>query len=121
MTIGNCLEGMNKYEKALEYYNKAIIVLKNLKKLQQYSDLKNQPHNYIARIYQKQNLHQKAITYLTGNVNFNEVKKSDLRTYSYLINTIQIKLQSLQGCFPAKTPCLLHFALLPHFLLPILF
>ncbi len=88
MTIGNCLEGMNNYEKALDYYNKALIKLEDLKKIQQYSDLKNQTHNYIARIYQKQNLHQKAIAYIENTINFDKLKKSDLRTYSYLIKTI---------------------------------
>lgn len=88
LTIANSLSGMNNYEKALDYYNKAILKLEDLKKLQQYSDLKNQTHNYIARICQKQNLHQKAIIYLEDNVNFNQLKKSDLLTYSYIINTI---------------------------------
>ena len=88
MTIGNCLEGMNNYEKALDYYNKAILKLKALEKPQQNSELKNQTHNYIARIYQKQNLHQKAIAYIEDAINFDKLKKSDLRTYSYLINTI---------------------------------
>ena len=88
LTIANSLSGINNFEKALEYYNKAILKLEDLKKLPQYSDLKNQTYNYIARIYQKQNLHQKAITYLENNVNFNKLKKSDLKTYSYLIKTI---------------------------------
>jgi signal transduction histidine kinase len=88
MTIGNCLEGMNNYEKALDYYNKAILKIEVLEKPQQNSGLKNQTHNYIARIYQKQNLHQKAIAYLENTINFEKLKKSDLRTYSYLIKTI---------------------------------
>ena len=88
ITIGNCLEGMNNYNKALDYYNKALIKLEDLKQLPQYFNLKNQIHNYIAKIYQIQSLHQKAITYLEDNVNFNKLKKSDLRTYSYLLNTI---------------------------------
>ncbi len=88
MTIGNCLEGMNNYEKALDYYNKAILKLKALEKPQQNSELKNQTHNYIARIYQKQNLHQKAIAYIEDAINFDKLKKSDLRTYSSIINTI---------------------------------
>lgn len=33
-------------------------------------------------------MHQKAISYLEDNVNFNQLKKSDLLTYSYIINTI---------------------------------
>ncbi|CAN1551189.1 NarQ Signal transduction histidine kinase, nitrate/nitrite-specific [Flavobacteriaceae bacterium] len=88
MTIGNCLEGMNNYEKALDYYNKAILKIEALEKPQQNSELKNQTHNYIARIYQKQNLHQKAIAYLENTINFEKLKKSDLRTYSSIINTI---------------------------------
>ncbi len=88
ITIGNCLEGMNNYEKALEYYNKAIHKIDDLEKPLQYSDLKNQTYNNIARIYQKQNLYQKTITYLENNVNFNKLKKSDIKTYSYLIKTI---------------------------------
>lgn len=88
MTIGNCLEGMNNYEKALDYYNKAILKIEALEKPQQNSGLKNQTHNYIARIYQKQNLHQKAIAYIEDAINFDKLKKSDLRTYSSIINTI---------------------------------
>ena len=85
--IGNSLEGMNNYEKALEYYGKALIKANELKNKPKVAS-KALTHNYIAKIYQKQNLHQKAITYLKSNVNFNEVKKSDIRSYSYLINTI---------------------------------
>ena len=88
MTIGNCLEGMNNYEKALDYYNKAILKIEALEKPQQNSELKNQTHNYIARIYQKQNLHQKAIAYLENTINFDKLKKSDLKIYSYIIKTI---------------------------------
>ena len=55
ITIGNCLEGMNNYDKALDYYNKALVKLEDLKQLPQYFNLKNQTHNYIAKIYQKQN------------------------------------------------------------------
>ena len=88
MTIGNCLEGMNNYDKALEYYYKAILKIEALEKPQQNLDLKNSTYNCIARIYQKQNLHQKAIAYLEDTINFDKLKKSDLRTYSYLINTI---------------------------------
>lgn len=88
MTIGICLEGMNNYEKALDYYNKAILKIGALEKLQQYSDLKNHTLNHIARIYQKQNLHQKAIASLEDTINFNKLKKSNLRTYYYLIKTI---------------------------------
>lgn len=88
LTIGNCLEGMNNYEKALDYYNKALVKIEDLKQSPQYFKYKSQTHNYIAKIYQIQSLHQKAITYLEDNVDFNKLKKSDLKIYSYLLKTI---------------------------------
>jgi signal transduction histidine kinase len=108
ITIGNCLEGMNNYDKALDYYNKALVKLEDLKLLPQYFNLKNQTHNYIAKIYQKQSLHQKAITYLEDNVNFNKLKKSSLITYSYVIKTIaysKFKIKDSDGLPLLKEVC----------------
>ncbi len=88
ITIANSLFGMNDYEHSLWYYNKALLKLDDLRKLEQFSSLKTQTHNYIAQVYLKQKLYKKVINYLNNNVNLDEIKKTDLKTYSYVINTI---------------------------------
>jgi signal transduction histidine kinase len=88
ITLANSLAGMNKYEKALKYYDKALLKLEELKKLPQYSILKAQAQNYIAQIYQKQNSPQKAIDYLDKNINLKKLKAEDLKMYCYIKNTL---------------------------------
>lgn len=88
LTIANALFGMNNYDKSLIYYNKALIKLEELKKLKQYNELKTQTYNYIAKVYHKKKLYQKVIEYLKINVNLIKIKKTDLKTYSHVVNTI---------------------------------
>ena len=86
--IANSLIGMNKNEKALEYYNKALEKTYHIQDANYKLTFKASTYNYIAQVYQKQNQHQKAINYLEDNINFREIKEADLKTYSYIINTI---------------------------------
>ena len=86
--IANSLIGMNKNEKALEYYYKALEKTYDIQDANYKLTFKASTYNYIAQVYQKQNQHQKAINYLEDNINFKEIKKADLKTYSYVINTI---------------------------------
>lgn len=88
ITLANSLAGMNRDEKALEYYNKAVLKLEELKTLPQYFILKAQTQNYIAQIYQKQNRHQKVLNYLESNIQYDLLKKEDVNMYLYVMNTL---------------------------------
>lgn len=86
ITIANSLVGMNKYEKALDYYHKALEKASYLEKGFQLIS-KSSTHNYIAMVYQRHNEHQKTINYINNNIDFKALRKVDLKTYSYLMNT----------------------------------
>lgn len=88
ITLANSLAGMNKNVTALDYYNKALIAVDDLKDLPQFSVLKAQTHNYIALTYQKQNRYQKALEYLSENIELDRLKKEDINMYLYVMNTL---------------------------------
>ena len=87
LTIGNSLVGMNKYEKALEYYEKALIKADELKNNSKVTT-KALTYNYIAKIYQKQNQHKRAIQYLTKGLSDKSLKIIEVKIYCYLINSL---------------------------------
>lgn len=99
ITLANSLSGMNKNETALNYYNKALLEVENLKNIPQFSVLKTQTHNYIALIYQKQNQHQKALDYLNQSIQLDQLKKDDINMYLYVINTIAYSKFKLKDRF----------------------
>jgi len=88
LTLGNSLTGLNNYEKAIEYYKKAIEKTNDLKKDPQYLNLKTQPYNYIADVYQKNLEYKKSITIVNQILQFDNFKKNDIAMYCYLTNTI---------------------------------
>jgi signal transduction histidine kinase len=88
IVIANSLTGMGKNEKALEYYSKALAKTNYFKDADYQLICRASTRNYIAEIYQKLHQHQKAIDYVTTNVNLEELRKTDLKTYCYLLNTI---------------------------------
>ena len=88
ITIANAEVGMNNNKKALEYYKKALQKTDYIEPDYQKIISKASAHNYIAEVYQKQNRHQKVVTYLEKNINFKEIKKIDLKTYCYIRNTL---------------------------------
>lgn len=88
INIANSLVGMKNYSKALQYYEKAIDQINYLESKNQKIICKITTRNYIAQVYSKQRLYQKSISYLRHNVKFSEIKKIDIKTYLYVINTI---------------------------------
>jgi signal transduction histidine kinase len=99
ITLANSLTGMNKNTTALDYYNKALTEVDQLKGIPQYSVLKAQTHNYIALIYQKQNQHQKVLNYLTTNIQLEQLKKEDVNMYLYVMNTLAYSKFKLKDNF----------------------
>ena len=88
ITIANSLVGINNDKKALQYFEQAIKQINYLESDNQKLICKASTYNYIANVYQKRKLYQRVIDYLNSNVNLAEIKKTDLRTYSYVIKTI---------------------------------
>ena len=88
ITLGNSLTGLNNYKKAIEYYKKAIVKTNDLKKDTQYINLKTQPYNYIAHVYQKNLEYEKSITIVNQVLKFDNFKKNDILMYCYLTNNI---------------------------------
>lgn len=86
ITIGNSLVGMNNEVKALEYYKKAIAAVDKIEKDKQ-GNLKISAIHYIAKIYQKQNQHQKAISILENEINEKQLRELDVKLYCYQKNT----------------------------------
>jgi signal transduction histidine kinase len=85
--IANALVGMNKNEKALEYYNKALNKTNSAKDINYKLAVKASLYNYIALVFQKRRQHQKVIHYIDKNIAFDSLKRVDIKTYSYLLNT----------------------------------
>ena len=86
ITIGNCLLGMNNDFKSLEYYKKGIAVVDKIERDKQ-GNLKISAIHYIAKIYQKKNQHQKAISILENEINEKQLRELDVKLYCYQKNT----------------------------------
>lgn len=86
ITIGNSLVGLNDFEKAIEYYEKAIHKSVELTNDLQYFNLKAQPYNYIAKIFQKQGKYDLALSKVNTALAFSPFRKSDPTMYCYLLN-----------------------------------
>ncbi|MBN8640861.1 MAG: sensor histidine kinase [Flavobacteriales bacterium] len=99
ITLANSLAGMDKNVTALDYYNKALIAVNQLKGIPQFSVLKAQTHNYIALIYQKQNQHKKVLDYLKSSIQLDQLKKEDVNMYLYVMNTIAYSKFKLKDNF----------------------
>lgn len=88
ITLGNSLEGLNNSEKAIEYYNKAYEVTKNLNEDPQLALLKAQTYNYIGRVYLKKAEYTKAMSYFKSALLFDDFKQPEPLMYANLINNI---------------------------------
>ena len=87
ITIANSLEGMNKNEKAIDYYKKALQVLEE-NNIEDKPSYISQTYNYLAKIHQKQSQHQKAIFYINKGFENKRLKENDPKIYCYLSNTL---------------------------------
>lgn len=86
ITIGNSRKGLNDFDKAFEYYKKAIEKTKDLENDPQFISLKAQPYNYIAKILQKQGRYKEAIFFVNKTLKSDESKKLDPIMMCYLVN-----------------------------------
>lgn len=87
VTIGNCLLGVNDFERALKYYNKALKESEEVKDIRK-SIYKSSTYNYIGVTYQKQNQHLKAISFFQKGLFDKNLKQSDIKIYCYLTNNL---------------------------------
>lgn len=88
ITLGNSLDGLENYDKAIEYYKKAIEATDNLRLDPQYWTLRVMPYNYIANVYQKKKDYDSSIKIVSQALKFDNFKKSNRTIYCYLINTL---------------------------------
>lgn len=86
IAIANSQVGLNNNSQALDYYGKALTVVKKLNTRIQEKH-KALTINYIARIFQKQNQHQKAISIIEEEINEKVLKKLDVKLFCYQKNT----------------------------------
>jgi len=88
LTLGSTLVGLNNYEKAVDYYNKAIEISEKLKSNPNYLSYKCQPYNHIANIYVKTHEYEKAIAFAKQGLAIANFKKTDPPIYCYLTNKL---------------------------------
>lgn len=88
LTLGSTLVGLNNYDKAVDYYNKAIKTSENLKTDSKYLSYKCQPYNHIANIYVKTKKYKKAIAFAKQGLSIADFKKIDPPIYCYLTNKL---------------------------------
>ena len=88
ITLGNSLDGVKNYDKAIEYYKKAIEATDDLKLEPEYLMLKAMPYNYIANIYRKEKEYENSIKVVEQALRFDNFKKNNTTVYCYLINTL---------------------------------
>ena len=88
ITLGNSLDGLNDYDKAIEYYQKANEATENLRLDKRYWTLKAMSYNYIANIYLKKSEYKSAIRIVDEALRFDDFKNNNSTVYCYLINTL---------------------------------
>lgn len=88
LTLGNSLSGLNDYNKAIEYYNKAINTSEKLKLNPNFNSFSLMPLDYMSIIYQKQKQFKKSIEYAQKGLNFENIKSKEPLIYCYLTNNL---------------------------------
>ena len=88
ITLANALEGLNDFEKALEYYNKAFDITKKLENDSQFLSLKSQTFYYIGCLHNKNKNYKQAISYFEKGLNFSSSKKLEPYLYANFINNL---------------------------------
>ena len=88
ITLANALDGLNDFEKSLEYYNKAFEITKKLATDSQYFSLKSQTYFYIGCLYNKNKEYKKAISYFTQGLKFKDPKSLEPFLYANFINNL---------------------------------
>lgn len=85
--IANTLLERNKNEKAIEYYKKALVIAVNQEKNFDQSFIPL-AYNYIAKVYQKQNNHLKAIEFANKGLAYKNLGSDNIKVYCYLRNVL---------------------------------
>lgn len=88
LTLGNCSAGLNNYNKAVEYYEKALISSHKLTLNPSYDSFRLMPLVYISNVYIKQKQYTKAIQFAQKGLNIRNIKNVDPSSYSYLLNSL---------------------------------
>ncbi|SFB01142.1 Histidine kinase [Flavobacterium swingsii] len=96
ITLGNALEGSNNTKQALIYYNKADEITNQLKNDLQYLSLKAQTYNYLGKVFQKENKHQKAIYHFEKALGFSNFRNKEPLLYANLVNNLGYSKFKLQ-------------------------
>ena len=86
LTLGNALEGMNYTNEAINYFQKSIEHVKNLKSDPQFKVLNAQAYNYLGKLYSKNGQYSKAIFNFNQALKIANFRKSDPLMYANLIN-----------------------------------
>ncbi len=88
ITLGNALDGLNDFDKSLEYYNKAFEITKKLKNDSQFLSLKSQTYYYIGSLFNKNKNYKQAIFYFEKGIEFSASKKLEPYLYANFINNL---------------------------------
>jgi signal transduction histidine kinase len=88
LTLGGSLVGLKNFNKAIDYYTKAIETSEYLKSEPIYLSYKCQPYNHIANIYVKTKKYKKAIAFAKQGLAIADFKKIDAPIYCYLTNKL---------------------------------
>ena len=87
VTIANSLEGLNKNNEALKYYNKALEVV-NSKDIAYANSHKSMLYSYISRIYEKQKNYAKSLESIKKGLSNKNLRNENVRVYCYLENKL---------------------------------
>lgn len=96
LLIGNSLEGMNKDEEAINYYNKALTISTKLPNSIQKEILISSTYTELAKVYQKSNDYEKVIEYVNKGLNCKVSKQENINTYCYLKNILAKAIYTTQ-------------------------
>lgn len=88
ITLGLSLEGLEEYNDAIEYYNKAFEVNKKLIDDPQFLQLKAQTYNYIGKVFTKKKEYKKAVVFFADALSFDDFKNTNPLMYSNLKNNL---------------------------------
>lgn len=88
LTLGNSSNGLNDFQKAIEYYQKAIQATEHLRANPNYLAFNTQPLNYLSKVYQKKGNFKKSISFAEKGLRFKEIRSEEPSIYCYLTNNL---------------------------------
>lgn len=88
VNLGSSLSGLENYEKALEYHQKALFQCEELKKESFYEILKAQSYNNIGLVYLKQNKYKEAEINFRKGLDIKDIDKKYSLVYASLLDNL---------------------------------